>query len=379
MTFFNGLVGGIPSAGQGTYHSYGAAFAGAIGEGFVLFANSLSTAGNGTFINDGGIVSGAPGGLVSFTASSTSADAIFTNRGGIVAAAGGGLVTFSDTSTADNATLINEDAGATGAAGGMVQFLDDSDGGSARMKVFGAGQLDISAHNLPGVTIGSLEGNGIVLLGGNKLTIGANDRSTIFSGALQDGGSGGSLMKIGTGTLSLRHASSYSGGTVVSGGILLVENQSGSATGSGPVEVTAGTLSGNGIIEGPVTVGTGAGTATLAPGKRRQVGRLTIWNSLTFDSVASYEEELDSGMISAAQVVALGVTINDGAQIIVTGLSAVPLLRGTVFILISNVATTPIDGTFTNLFDGSTIAIGSNTYLVSYEGGDGNDLTLTVQ
>jgi hypothetical protein len=54
------------------------------------------------------------------------------------------------------------------------------------------------------------------------------------------------------------------------------------------------------------------------------------------------------------------------------------LSPGTVFTPISNAAATPIAGTFANLADGATITIGANTFQASYEGGDGNDLTLTV-
>ena len=54
------------------------------------------------------------------------------------------------------------------------------------------------------------------------------------------------------------------------------------------------------------------------------------------------------------------------------------LASGTAFILINNTANSPIIGAFSNLADGSTLTVGSNTYLVSYEGGTGNDLTLTV-
>ena len=36
-------------------------------------------------------------------------------------------------------------------------------------------------------------------------------------------------------------------------------------------------------------------------------------------------------------------------------------------------------GTFANLADGSTLTAGRNKLLVSYTGGDGNDLTLAVQ
>lgn len=260
----------------------------------------------------------------------------------------------------------------------MVQFFGDSSGGSARVEVFGAGKLDISAHNLPGVTIGSIEGNGIVLLGANNLSVGSNDRPTIFSGVLQDNGSGGSLTKLGSGTLTLTQANTYSGSTFVSGGTLAVKSQGGSATGSGPVQVTAGALSGKGEIAGPVTVGTGTSAATLAPGGSK-TGRLTIGKALTFNSLATYEVDLNSARISSDRVVALGVTINSGAQISLDDLGTGTLTTGTVFTIISNTAATPIAGTFSNLADGATIIIGSNTYQVSYEGGDGNDLTLTVQ
>jgi hypothetical protein len=38
----------------------------------------------------------------------------------------------------------------------------------------------------------------------------------------------------------------------------------------------------------------------------------------------------------------------------------------------------PISGTFASLPDGGTIAAGNNIFQANYEGGDGNDLTLTV-
>jgi hypothetical protein len=51
---------------------------------------------------------------------------------------------------------------------------------------------------------------------------------------------------------------------------------------------------------------------------------------------------------------------------------------GTVFTLIDNTATTAISGVFSNLANGSIITAGSNHLQVSYQGGDGNNLTLTV-
>ena len=46
--------------------------------------------------------------------------------------------------------------------------------------------------------------------------------------------------------------------------------------------------------------------------------------------------------------------------------------------LLSNASANPINGTFSNLADGAIVAIDGNNFQANYEGGDGNDLTLTV-
>ena len=379
MTLFEGVLG-VPTAGHGIFHNYGAAVAGAIGEGSVLFINGTATAGNGTFVSDGGLVSGAPGGLVSVTGSSTGGDARFINHGAAAAGAGGGLVIFSGTSTAGNGYFVNEDGAVSGAAGGVTSFLEDSAGGTARIKVVGTGTLDLSAHNAPGVTVGSIEGTGLVLLGANNLTVGANNTTTVFSGVISDDELAGSLTKLGTGTLVLAGSNTYAGGTTVEQGAVLVSGRQGSATGSGAILVNAGELSGNGAVDGGVTVGTGSGSgAVLSPGNTVKPGALRIGGSLNFKGDGSYAFKLDSNDSEAAEVVANGVTINAGAQFTFTDLGSGTLASGSVFIVIQNSARTAIAGTFANLPDNSLLTAGSNTYLLSYEGATGNDLTLTVQ
>jgi hypothetical protein len=46
--------------------------------------------------------------------------------------------------------------------------------------------------------------------------------------------------------------------------------------------------------------------------------------------------------------------------------------------VINNTAASAIVGRFSNLPDGSTFASNGNNFQVSYRGGTGNDLTLTV-
>jgi fibronectin-binding autotransporter adhesin len=200
--------------------------------------------------------------------------------------------------------------------------------------------------------------------------------STIFAGTIQDSGS---LKKIGTGSLTLTGANLYRGGTTIEGGKLVVNNRDGSGTGSGPVQVNAGVLSGGGIIAGSVTVGTGGGPgAALGAGRRGgKPDALTIQSMLAFNSDAAYNCGLNTKSAKADRVVANGVTVN-GAQFALLSRGGLTLEAGTVLAVINNIAATPIAGTFGNLPDGSTFITHGNTFQVNYEGGDGNDLTLTV-
>ena len=84
----------------------------------------------------------------------------------------------------------------------------------------------------------NLEGDGTVVLG-QALAVGSNGLSTVFSGGMR---SLGPLTKVGSGTWTLTGASTYNRRTTISEGALTVNNATGSATGTGPVLVDAGTL-----------------------------------------------------------------------------------------------------------------------------------------
>ena len=185
-------------------------------------------------------------------------------------------------------------------------------------------------------------------------------------------------MKVGNGSLTLKSANTDSGATTVNSGKLSVNNTTGSATGTGPVEVAGGKLGGTGTVAGAVTVASGGDPALLAPGNGSTPGTLTMQNSLIFAPTATYEVELDSSATVGDKVVAVGVTIQSGAQISLADLSSSVLPPGTIFAIIDNTAATAITGVFSNLADGSAVTVGSNTFQVDYQGGDGNDLTLAV-
>jgi autotransporter-associated beta strand protein len=121
------------------------------------------------------------------------------------------------------------------------------------------------------MTIGSIEGDGDVFLGSKTLTVGSNDVDTTFSGVIQDGGigggTGGSLTKIGLGTLILSGANTYTGNTNVDRGVL---NVAGSINSNTTVH-HPGVLAGTGTVHGNVT-----NRGTVSPGD--PVGTLTINN-----------------------------------------------------------------------------------------------------
>ena len=371
------------SAGNATFINRGGSSTAA--NSFITFFDSAS-ADNGTFINSGAVGFQGLGGSISFSSSATAGNATITNNAGIQSSAFGATTEFDDSSTGGSATLI-ANGGSQFDSGSVIRFLSNSTGGTARVEVFGngstdssSGGLDISRHAAPGVTIGSIEGDGLATLGSNHLTVGANNISTVFSGIIQDSGAGGgSLSKIGRGNFTLSNANTYTGGTTIRKGSLFVTNRNGSATGTGTVEVKAGTLGGTGIIAGDVKVGTGTRAATLAPGVRTRLGTLTLLSNLTLNSTATCEFTLNSDSVKTDQVVSNGLTINSGALVALSDLGTSTLGRGTVFTIINNTSGGPISGTFTNLPDNSTFTVGMNSYRGSYLGGDGNDLTLTVQ
>ena len=198
-----------------------------------------------------------------------------------------------------------------------------------------------------------------------------------YTGAISDFDS----VEIKSGVVSFFGDSTYTGITMISGGSLIAANSAGSATGSGAVQVTRGALGGNGSIGGDVTIGGGSGGATLDPGARPQnEATLAIQGSLTFQAGGTYlyTFEASNHNADADEVIANGVTITGGATLTIRAKIHGRLTVGTTFTLISNTAATPIAGTFANLPDGSMIRIHGNNLQASYEGGDGNDLTLTV-
>jgi len=259
--------------------------------GFTTFG-ILSTAGNANITNNSG-------GNITFTSGSTAGNSTISNSGNIQflnnATAGNAnisnnnLLSFTFASKAGSATITN---------GGSVNFGDNSDAGNARLINLAGGIVDFSLSAGPNndgkLSAGSIEGAGIFKLS-NQLTVGSNNLSTTVSGVLENAGFGGSLVKVGAGTLTLTGNNQYTGLTIVNGGKLEVN---GSITNSIEVAIDpAGTLSGTGAANFTDNFG------TLMPGSAMNpTGTLTIFNGLSFESGAIYLVQVSGANASKTNV-----------------------------------------------------------------------------
>jgi autotransporter-associated beta strand protein len=130
------------------------------------------------------------------------------------------------------------------------------------------------------------------------LTVGGNNSSTTYKGVLSGGGS---LIKTGSGTLTISATNTYTGTTTVSVGTLQVDGSTTSAT-----TVNSGaTLAGDGTVNAAVTVNSGG---SIAPG----AGNLTV-SSLTFSGTATLHVGTLSNFTSVAAIkVNNALAINGG-------------------------------------------------------------------
>jgi rhamnogalacturonan endolyase len=201
---------------------------------------------------------------------------------------------------------------------------------------FNGGTMNANTAGL--FVLGSLAGSGTInTASGENFSFGVLGNNTTFSGNI---GGAGFVVKDGTGVLALTGANTYSGGTTVSNGVLMINNVSGSGMGSGAVAVNSGgTLGGTGSISGVVTVNLGA---TLAPGN--PFGTLTLSNNLALAGGSTTFIQINHSPRTNGVVRIIG-GLTEGGTLIVTNAGAA-LSNGDSFALF-NAAT--YNGSFVNV------------------------------
>jgi len=251
------ILGGANAlAGSATFVITGGALDSSVPNLTMSSANSESWNGDFAFtgsqnLNLGfGVITLNASRTVTVNASTLEVDGGIAGVGDSLTKAGAGKLVLGGFNTYSNGTIIS---------GGVLQLAPGNSGGfpstgtAVGESLTNNGTMDLNGNS---ITVSSLVGSGVVDTTGGSvtLTVGDQNANGSFSGAIQNTSGSLSLIKSGTGSLTLGGASTYTGGTAVSAGAVLVTNVSGSATGSGAVTVNSGaTFGGSGIVSGPVT------------------------------------------------------------------------------------------------------------------------------
>lgn len=282
-----------------------------------------------------------------------------------------GMSDFRGTSTNHASTV-----GVITQNGGTLRFQDLSKG------------TGVGTYNWNGGTIGNISGMdltnqnmtiGLLTAAAHTLNVDAGRTATFQTGAGFSGA--GSLTKTGNGLLALNDASAFTGGTSVQAGLLQANNPTGSALGTGAINVAvSGTLGGTGSVSGAVTVGSGG---TVAPGASgiESLGS----GALTMNAGSTFALEINTSSTTndlLASTGSLTLDLTTSPALALTDLGAgVPLVQGTALPFIT------YNGTWNNgLFsvggqpiadDTGVFTFGANTFAIDYNFG-GNNVALVA-
>ncbi|MBB1624698.1 autotransporter domain-containing protein [Achromobacter sp. UMC71] len=288
---------------------------GAAGQAVTLDGGALRITGSSLQVLPRAIVLGAWGGGLDIADAAntfTVADAL-TGPGSLAKLGAGTLVlnganNYTGGTSIAAGTLVAARDGALGSGpvNNAATLVFQNDASAAALAISNSGTVDFSGSGGPAgdnrLSAGSIAGSGRYALGGNTLTVGANNASTEVSGVIADGGlaggTGAALVKQGAGTLVLSGVNTYTGATTVAGGTLQV---TGSIAASSSLQVGPGaTLTGSGVV-GATTLQAGG---VLAPGAANIT--LSVAGDLTMQAGSVYQVQADPASTASSRVAVAG-------------------------------------------------------------------------
>jgi autotransporter-associated beta strand protein len=237
----------------------------------------------------------------------------------------------------------------------MTLRFNGSAGDNSAVFNLGTGTGIALVRNLPAtIALGGLTGGtGTQLQGDNSTggaavtyTIGGANTNTEFDGVIKDGTAANvSLVKIGTGVLTLTNANTYTGPTTVSNGTLLVKG----TLGTGAVTVDGGTLGGSGTIGGAITVQAG-GVIQPGVGASAAGAVMTVNNGVTMSAGSSAIMSVSHNNHNNDQISCVVVVYN-GTLTVTTNAGDAPFVAGDTFQLFKAESSAFYEGSFsaTNL------------------------------
>jgi len=314
-----------------------------IGAGNIYLTSNLGTSVNPVFA--GGALQVSANGTVAqyFTVDTSSTNTIDQNgqtstfSGVFSDATSGGVLTFVNTGTGGAVTLTgtNTYTGGTTINTGATVLAGNN-------AAFGTGTVAMAAGSTTGFAVTGLTlSNGFTVSGDPTFTTASGGTDTV-SGVIADGGSPGTVVVAGSGTLVLTGTNTYTGGTAINSGATL-QIGAGGQIGPGTVD-----NSGNLILSTPQTI----------TGNYTQTGTLTI-NA--------------SGATTGGRMTTSGSAIMPNAQVVFATQGNFVPAKGSVYTLVAASSSgTSYTGDrltlnapgYTGLFNLATANVGGNSDLV---------------
>ncbi len=282
---------------------------------------------------------------------------------------GAGTLTLSGTNTYTGATTVNGGVLQAGAAGGGSVF-----GVNSQVTLADAAGVTLDLNGFS-QTIGSLAGGGTtggtVSLGAATLTMGGNGASGTFAGIIS--GVGGSLIKDGSGNLTLSGANTYTGLTTVNTGVLTVAHSSALGTVAGGTSVTSGTslALGDGVTVTGETVGIAGSGADSMGALQAAAGAAAEWAGVvTIETGGARLGAQNGGVLTvsgqiqngSSNTLAISAGIGGSGTVVISGAGnnytgQTQIIRGTLKLGANNAlpTTTTLD------VDSVTVAVGDDS------------------
>ncbi len=336
--------------------------------------STIAPFGTGAVLRMTGQISG-PGGFSEFSNGGDGTNAVLSLEGGtadtyagITIVSSGTLLLAKSSGGAVPGNLVIAGSNSVVRLGASQQTANSAD-----VLISSGGLFDFSTFDS---YLDTLHGQGTVNFGVNGwIWIGLNNGTSEFDGSFTGVGyaPGWTVGKTGSGNFTTTGTNTFSlGNTTIQGaGTMFIDAYQPQSA----VLVEGGTLAGNGTV-GAINAAGGS----VAPGPGGGTGILNSGNLIFSGTTGSFLVTLGGPAAGSGydQLNMNGTNSLANAPLVVTPAFTNPVAVGQQFVILNNNGGATNFGTFNGLPEGSVINAGGYTFTLSYAGGSGNDVVLTL-